>query len=54
MTDYKTLRKLDVSAHIEKKGRLSYLSWVWAVDQLLQADPKAEWNHPRRCIVSAH
>lgn len=42
---YTKLRSLDVSKHIEKKGKLSYLSWCWAVDQLLQNDPMATWEY---------
>ena len=44
-THYTKLRALDVSAKIEKKNGLSYLSWAWAVDQLLLADPAATWNY---------
>jgi hypothetical protein len=40
------LRKLDVGSHIEKKNNLSYLSWAWAVDVLLQNDPNATWEFP--------
>jgi len=36
--------KLDVTKHIEKKGRFSYLSWAWAVQELRKLDPKAEWE----------
>lgn len=43
---YERLRKIDVSAKIEKKNGLSYLSWAFAVDTLLQADPLANWEHP--------
>lgn len=42
---YLELRKIDVSKHIEKKNNLSYLSWAWAVDQLLQQDPTATWEY---------
>lgn len=42
--DFNTLRKLNVSEYIEKKGNLSYLSWTYAVDTLLQNDPKATWT----------
>lgn len=45
MSKYAELRKIDVSANIEKKNGLSYLSWAWAVDQLLQADPTATWEY---------
>jgi hypothetical protein len=36
--------KLDVTKHIEKKGRFNYLSWAWAVQELRKLDPKAEWE----------
>lgn len=41
---FATLAAIDVSKHIEKKGNLSYLSWPWAVDQLMRADPSANWE----------
>ena len=44
--EYKELRKIDVSKFTEKKNGLTYLSWAWAVDQLLLADPKAHWFYP--------
>ena len=44
--DYKELRQIDVSKYTEKKNGLTYLSWAWAVDQLLLADPKAHWFYP--------
>ena len=44
--EYKELRKIDVSKYTEKKNGLTYLSWAWAVDQLLLADPKAHWFYP--------
>jgi len=49
MTDitYTTLASIDVNAHTEKKGGLTYLSWTWAVDQLLRRDPDASWEY--RC-----
>lgn len=43
---YNDLRKINVNEHTEKKGQLTYLSWTWAVDQLLQADPNATWDFP--------
>jgi len=42
---YTELRKINVSEHIEKKNGLSYLSWAWAVDTLLQQDPMATWEY---------
>jgi hypothetical protein len=46
MKTFNELRKLDVGEHIEKKNGLSYLSWSWAVDVLLQNDPSATWEFP--------
>lgn len=46
MSKFNELRKLDVGKHIEKKNNLSYLSWAWAVDVLLQNDPNATWEFP--------
>ena len=47
---YKDLRQINVSQHIEKKSGLSYLSWSWALDQLLQLDDSATWEYlePKR------
>jgi hypothetical protein len=45
MSKYLELRKIDVSDKIEKKNGLSYLSWAWAVDTLLQHDPAATWSY---------
>ena len=42
---YKELRQINVSQHIEKKNGLSYLSWSWALDQLLQLDNDASWEY---------
>lgn len=36
-----TLLATDVSGRTEKKSNLSYLSWAWAWDFALRADPKA-------------
>lgn len=44
-TTFSDLRKIDVARHVEKKNGLSYLSWAWAVDQLLQKDPEATWTY---------
>jgi hypothetical protein len=42
---FEELRKVNVNEHIEKKNGLSYLSWAWAVDQLLSLDPTATWEY---------
>ena len=38
------LASIDVSKYVEKQN-LSYLSWAWAVDQLLRRDPAANWTY---------
>jgi hypothetical protein len=45
MSNYMELRAVDVSDKVEKKNGLSYLSWAWAVDTLLQKDPTATWSY---------
>ena len=42
---YVELASVNVGDKIEKKGNLSYLSWAWAVDQLLRHDPAAAWTY---------
>lgn len=41
---YEELSKINVSEHVEKKGKFSYLSWAWAVDVLRKHDPSATWE----------
>ena len=41
---WNTLSKVDVSAHIEKKGRLDYLSWANAWSMLMAHYPQAEFR----------
>ena len=60
---YETLREINVNEHTEKKGNLTYLSWVWALDQLYLHYPEAEvivhknpdgwpyWTDGRTCWV---
>ena len=38
------LDQLDVTRHIEKKGRFSYLSWAYAVRELKKRHPSATWT----------
>ena len=45
MITYNEIRKINVNEHTEKKGKFTYLSWAWAVDQLLQLDPMATWDY---------
>lgn len=43
--EYREIRSINVNTHIEKKNGLSYLSWAWAVDQLLMLDSEASWEY---------
>ena len=45
MSKFLELRKINVNDHTEQKGRFTYLSWAWAVDQLLQKDSMATWTY---------
>ena len=38
------LLKINVNAHTEKKGQLTYLSWAWAWAEVLKIDPRATWE----------
>lgn len=44
LNSFATLAAIDVNKYVEKKGGLSYLSWAWAVDQLMRKDPNANWE----------
>jgi hypothetical protein len=39
------LASINVNDKTEKKQNLTYLSWAWAVDQLLREDPGATWTY---------
>jgi len=41
---FKILDNVDVSAKTEKKGAFTYLSWAWAVRELLRVAPDATWE----------
>lgn len=41
---YELLAGINVNEHVEKKAGLSYLSWAWAVDQVMRKDPEANWT----------
>lgn len=45
LSNFERLASINVNEQIEKKGGLSYLSWAWAVDRLLRADPAAVWEY---------
>lgn len=44
MTTYNELRKINCNEFTERKGQLTYLSWTYALDILLQNDPSATWE----------
>jgi hypothetical protein len=44
MKNFNELRTINCNEHTERKGKFTYLSWTWAVDQLLQNDPTATWS----------
>lgn len=45
MKTYPEIAAIDVNGKTERKGQLTYLSWAWAVDQLLRLDPTATWEY---------
>lgn len=44
-SSYLRFASINVNSHTEKKNGLTYLSWAWAVDQLLRVDPNAFWTY---------
>ncbi|MCP3681569.1 MAG: DUF1071 domain-containing protein [bacterium] len=42
--NFEELYKTDVTKHIEKKGRFSYLSWPYAVAEFRKACPNGTWT----------
>lgn len=44
-SNYTKLAAINVGDKIERKNGLSYLSWAWAVDQLLRNDSNATWSY---------
>ena len=46
---YLRFASINVNDKTEKKQNLTYLSWAWAVDQLMRVDPHASWmcDEPR-------
>lgn len=41
---WETLSAIDVGAHVEKKGQLSYLSWAWAWGVLMKHYPASNYS----------
>lgn len=44
MNMFEELNKVDCSDHTEKKGQFTYLSWPFAVAELLKRHPEATWD----------
>ena len=42
--NFAALAAINVNSKTEKKNGLTYLSWAWAVDQLMRRDPSASWT----------
>ena len=40
---FEKLSQINVSQYVEKKGKFSYLSWAWAIQELLTVAPEATW-----------
>ena len=41
---FKVLDKINVNEFTQKKGQFTYLSWAWAVRELLKVAPDATWE----------
>lgn len=41
---FKELAKINVNGKTEQKGKFTYLSWAFAVEELMKADPMANWE----------
>lgn len=41
---FEKLNAINVNDFTEKKGQFTYLSWAWAVRELLKVDPEATWE----------
>lgn len=41
---YAELAAINVTKNVEKKNGMSYLTWSWAVDELMRQDPQANWS----------
>lgn len=44
MNYFEELNNINVAEHVEKKGKFSYLSWPFAVEQLGKLHPAASWQ----------
>ena len=49
---WRTLSAIDCSAHIERKGNLSYLSWAWAWGVVMEEYPQATYSFQPMEVMS--
>ena len=40
---FEILDKINVKEYTKGKGQFTYLSWAWAVRELLKVKPKSTW-----------
>ena len=43
MSLFEKLNKIDVNKNKKNKGQFAYLSWAWAVTELLKISPSSTW-----------
>lgn len=48
--NYAERAKINVSEHIEKKGKFSYLSWVYGLDVLQKSDELSTWAYGEHTV----
>ena len=41
---FELLDKINVNEYTKGKGQFTYLSWAWAVRELLKVKPKSTWR----------
>ena len=46
-TLFETLRDINVTGHVEKKNGLNYLSWAWAIDEVMKRYPNVVYEIER-------
>jgi len=46
-TLFETLREINVTGHVEKKNGLNYLSWAWAIDEVMKRYPNVVYEIER-------
>jgi len=47
-----TLSAIDCSAKVEQKGKLTYLSWAWAWQTLMEHYPDSTYEYSEPCSIS--